>query len=113
MQELLTKQDVNSQELQALLDARAKGEVDFILIDVREQYEYDSSYIRGVDLLKPTSSFQAWAEEIFNEYQGKNLIFTCRTGSRSGQVANVFQSNGHKNAINHYGGIMTYSGETA
>jgi len=113
MQELLSKTDVNSQELQALLNAREKGEVDFTLIDVREQYEYDAGHVKGVDLLKPTSSFQTWAEEIFNEYQDKNVIFTCRTGSRSGQVANVFRSNGHDKAINHYGGIVTYSGETA
>jgi len=112
MEELLNKTDVNSQELQSLLDAREKGEVDFLLIDVREPYEYDESHIKGVDLLKPTSSFQSWAQEIFNEHKDKNIIFTCRTGSRSGQVQNVFRSNGHDKAINHYGGIVTYSGET-
>ena len=112
MQELLAKTDVNSQELQALLDARAKGEIDFILIDVREQYEYDASHVKGVDLLKPTSTFQTWAEEVFNDHQDKTIIFTCRTGSRSGQVQNVFRSNGHNKAINHYGGIVTYSGDT-
>jgi len=112
MQELLAKADVNSQELQALLDAREKGEVDFALIDVREQYEYDDGHVKGVDLLKPTSTFQSWAQEIFNEYQDKTIIFTCRTGSRSGQVQNVFKSNGHDKVINHYGGIVTYSGET-
>jgi len=112
MQELLSKTDVNSQELQTLLDAREKGEVDFLLIDVREQYEYDAGHIKGVDALKPTSSFQSWAQEVFNENQDKTIIFTCRTGSRSGQVQNVFRSNGHDKAINHYGGIVTYSGET-
>ena len=61
MQKLLEQTDVNSQELASLLDARAKGDVDFILIDVREQYEYDDSHIKGVDMLKPTSSSQtAW-----------------------------------------------------
>jgi rhodanese-related sulfurtransferase len=112
MQELLAKSDVNSLELQSLLEAREKGEADFILVDVREQYEYDSSHIKGVDLLKPTSSFQTWAEEVFNDTQDKTVIFTCRTGARSGQVQNVFRSNGHNKAINHYGGIVTYSGDT-
>ena len=112
MQELLAKPDVNSLELKSLLDAREKGDVDFLLIDVREQYEYDAGHVKGVDLLKPTSSFQTWAEEIFNDNQDKTIIFTCRTGSRSGQVQNVFSSNGHTSAINHYGGIVTYSGET-
>ena len=112
MQELLERSEINSQELQTLLDARVKGEVEFALIDVREQYEYDAGHIKGVDHLKPTSTFQTWAEEMFNEYEGKNVIFTCRTGSRSGQVTNVFKNNGHNKAINHYGGIVTYSGET-
>ena len=112
MQKLLEQTDVNSQELASLLDARAKGDVDFILIDVREQYEYDAGHVKGVDLLKPTSVFQTWAEEIFNTYEDKPVIFTCRTGSRSGQVQNVFRSNGHSKAINHYGGIVTFSGAT-
>ena len=112
MQELLEKSDINSIELQSLLEAREKGEVDFTLIDVREQYEYDAGHVKGVDLLKPTSVFQTWAEEIFNTYEDKPVIFTCRTGSRSGQVQNVFRSNGHSKAINHYGGIVTFSGAT-
>ncbi len=112
MQKLLAKTDVNSLELQSLLEAREKGEADFLLIDVREQYEYDAGHIKGVDMLKPTSSFQSWAEEIFNGHQDKTIIFTCRTGSRSGQVHNVFKSNGHEKAINHFGGIVTYSGAT-
>jgi len=112
MQALLEKTDINSSELQSLIEAREKGEVDFLLVDVREQYEYDAGHIKGVDTLKPTSSFQTWAQELFNEAEDKTMIFTCRTGSRSGQVQNVFRSNGHEKAINHYGGIVTYSGET-
>ena len=112
MQKLLEQNDINSLELISLLESREKGEIDFLLIDVREQYEYDAGHIKGVDLLKPTSTFQTWAEEVFNDNQDKNIIFTCRTGSRSGQVQNVFKSNGHDKAINHYGGIVTYSGDT-
>ena len=112
MQKLLEQNDINSLELISLLESREKGEIDFLLIDVREQYEYDAGHIKGVDLLKPTSTFQTWAEEVFNDNKDKNIIFTCRTGSRSGQVQNVFKSNGHDKAINHYGGIVTYSGDT-
>ncbi len=110
MKKLLEKEDVNSGELISLLKARENGEVEFTLIDVREQYEYDSSHIKGVDILKPTSSFQSWAEEIFNDKKDDIIIFTCRTGNRSGQVQNVFKSNGHNKVLNHFGGIVTYSG---
>jgi len=112
MQQLLEKRDLNSEELTSLLEARKEGKVDFILVDVREDMEYNAGHIKGVDMLKPTTTFQQWGQELFNETQDKTVIFTCRTGSRSGQVAGMFSQNGHKRAINHHGGIMSYSGET-
>jgi len=112
MQTLLKKNDVNSEELELLLDARTKGEIDFLLVDVREDMEYNEGHIKGVDMLKPTTAFQEWAQTLLNDIKDKTVIFTCRTGNRSGQVQNVFSQNGHENVINHYGGIVTYRGET-
>ena len=112
MQQLLEKRDIDSQELETLLKARQEGKIDFVLVDVREDMEYKMGHIKGVDMLKPTTSFQQWGEELFKNTQDKTVIFTCRTGSRSGQVASVFAQNGHKSAVNHSGGIMTYRGET-
>jgi rhodanese-related sulfurtransferase len=111
MQELLSKIDISSSELMTLLDGREKGEVEFVLIDVREQYEYDDEHIKGVDMLKPTSVFKTWAETIFNQYEDKYIIFTCRTGARSAQIQNVFKSSGHDKALNHFDGIVTYGGQ--
>ncbi len=37
MNELLNKDAITSQELEELLKARDNGEVDFLLVDVREQ----------------------------------------------------------------------------
>lgn len=111
MSELLQKTSVQSEELETLLKERESGTVDFILVDVREQYEYDSGHIKGVDMLKPTSTFQSWAEDFLNENKDKTVIFSCRTDNRSGQVQQVFMQNGMKNVINHAGGIVTYRGE--
>jgi len=111
MHKLLETDNVNSEDLKTLLKAREDGKADFILIDVREDMEYDMGHVKGVDMLKPTSSFQQWAEQLFNESKDKTIIFTCRTGARSGQVQNVFRSNGHESVINHFGGIVSYSGE--
>ena len=112
MQQLLKKQDVNSEELVLLLEARAEGKVDFLLVDVREDMEYNEGHIKGVDMLKPTMSFQSWGKKLSKEIKGKTVIFTCRTGNRSAQVQNVFIQAGHEGMINHYGGIVTYRGET-
>jgi rhodanese-related sulfurtransferase len=111
VQELLKKDNVSSGDLEKLLKAREDGNVDFLLVDVRENMEYDAGHVKGVDMLKPTSTFQEWVEKFFNENLDKTIIFTCRTGARSGQVQNVFRSNGHKKVINHMGGIVSYGGE--
>lgn len=113
MQTLLEKKEINSQELASLLEAREKGSIDFVLIDVREDMEYTTSHIKGVDSLKPTSTFQTWNKDFLAEVQDKTVIFTCRTGSRSGQVQQIFAQNGHQKVINHYGGIVSYRGEIA
>ena len=112
MSELLEKSNIHSEELVRLLKEREEGKTDFLLVDVREQMEYDAGHIKGVDLLKPTSVFQSWGESFFNEIQDKTVIFTCRTGARSGQVSRLYQQNGHTRSINHVGGIMSYAGET-
>jgi len=111
LQTLLEQHDVNSEELQSLLESREEGKAQFLLIDVREDMEFNMGHIKGVDMLKPTSDFQQWALELLNTNKDKTLIFTCRTGSRSGQVQNAFAQHGHKSVINHYGGIVTYRGD--
>ena len=108
---LLEKNDINSEELQTLIQLRQEGKVDFVLIDVREEMEFNMGHIQGVDLLNPTTTFQQWGQELFNQTKDKTVVFTCRTGSRSRQVQNVFRQNGHTRAINHFGGIVTYRGE--
>ena len=111
MHELLAKDNITSEDLETLLKEREERKADFILIDVREDVEYEMGHVKGVDMLKPTSSFQQWAEQLLNDAKDKTIIFTCRTGARSGQVQNIFKNNGHESVINHYGGIVSYRGE--
>jgi len=112
MSELLEKSSITSEELEILLKEREEGKVDFLLVDVREMQEHDASHVKGVDMLQPTSTFQEWGEGFYNEHKGKKvIIFTCRSGHRSGQVQSVFIQSGMNNVINHEGGIITYRGE--
>jgi len=111
VQTLLEKNDLNSVELHSLLQAREEGKADFVLVDVREDMEFKMGHIKGVDMLKPTSDFQKWAQELFNDTKEKTVVFTCRTGNRSAQVQNIFRQHGHTAVINHFGGIVTYRGE--
>jgi len=111
MSQLLHKNTVSSEDLEQLLQERAEGKTDFVLVDVREAMEYTMGHIKGVDLLKPTSDFQGWAEELLEETKEKIVILTCRTDNRSGQVQAIFKRNGHPCVINHAGGIVSYRGE--
>ncbi len=108
---MLNQSAVSSKELESLLKEREEGNVDFLLVDVREMMEYDAGHIKGVDILKPTSTFQEWGQEFLDKYLDKTVIFTCRSGHRSGQVQNVFKQHGLNNVINHTGGIISYAGE--
>jgi len=111
LQQILEKNHISSGELETILKAREEGKIDFLLVDVREDMEYNMGHIKGVDLLKPTSVFQQWGEELFETTKDRYVIFTCRTGSRSGQVQQVFAQNGHNRTLNHIGGIMSYRAE--
>ena len=110
MQVLFEKGYIDSEELEILLEERDAGKADFVLVDVREDMEFNMGHIKGVNMLKPTTLFQQWAQELLNETKDKTVIFTCRTGSRSGQVQNAFKQHGHKGVLNHFGGIVTYRG---
>lgn len=107
----MEKSTVSSEELEQLLKDRAEGKADFLLVDVREEMEYQVGRIKGVDLLKPTSTFQNWSQQLLEEAKDKTIIFTCRTDYRSGQVQSVFKQNGHPRVINHAGGIVSYRGD--
>ena len=111
MQSTLDKSNIHSEELEALLKEREEGKVDFLLVDVREDMEYKMGHIKGVDLLLPTSSFGQWAQQFADENKDKTVIFTCRTGNRSGQVQHIFKQHGLDHVINHAGGIVSYRGE--
>lgn len=109
MEALIQKGIIDSEELQQLLVQRDNKH--FVLIDVREEGEYAMSHIKGVDALKPMSSMKEWEDALFDAHKDKVLIFTCHTGSRSGDIQKVFKKRGHPATLNHVGGIASYRGE--
>ncbi len=106
--EWLESSAINSRQLEALLKAREAGECDFVLVDVREAFEYEEAHIPGVDLLRPTSRFQEWAGEIIELSAHKPVILTCRTGNRTAQVQRILTGHGAKQLIDHLNGIMSW-----
>jgi rhodanese-related sulfurtransferase len=109
---LLAKEQLDAEELESLLKAREEAQADFLLVDVREEAEYDCEHIKGVDMLKPASAFPEWAEAFSREYRETAVVFTCRTGNRSGELQRLCKANGMACVINHAGGITAFCGET-
>jgi rhodanese-related sulfurtransferase len=88
--------NIGAREMKELLKNRA----DIEIIDVREQDEYDIIRIKDSKLI-PMSQIQQRMNEID---WSKEVIFICRSGSRSGVVANFLHDN-EKNISNLRSGI--------
>jgi len=110
-QVLLVKEQLDSDELEALIEARTLNMVEFTLLDVREAMEYKMNHIVGTDALVPTSNFYAEIEK-FNNKKEEQVIVYCLSGSRSYQVQQAMKSLGFKNVGNLAHGTMSYAGET-
>lgn len=108
---LLSKDDVDGDELEALLEARIAGIIDFILIDVRETYENKSKKIVGTNELLPTSTFFNDIQK-YEKYKDKHIILYCRSGSRTYQVKTILKNDFKFSKVSHLThGIVSYSGE--
>ncbi|NPA28363.1 MAG: sulfurtransferase [Epsilonproteobacteria bacterium] len=106
---LLQKEQLDGDEVEALLEARELGMVDFKLIDVREPMEYEMAHIKGTDELLPTSQFYNWIDKLIK--MPEHIILYCHTGSRSYQVQHILKAQGKENVSNFTYGIITYPGE--
>ena len=109
--ELLENPEINGQELEYLLSERKNGNIDFLLIDVREEYEYNQKRIVGVDYLIPLSDFFNKVRQI-EDYKSKHIIAKCKLGGRSAQAQMQLKLMGFKSVINLAGGISYYRGDT-
>ena len=84
----------------ASLDARD----DVVLIDVREQDEWDAGHIAGATLI-PSSQLQSRWQEIPTD---KTVIVYCRSGNRSNVATDFLKQQGLTNVHNMTGGVIAW-----
>ncbi len=109
-EQLVSQSELDGDELQALIEARELGMIEFKIIDVREHMEWQMGHINGADKLVPTSSFfQTWDEA--NLAKEEYIILYCHVGSRSAHVARILTDMGYSKIGNLTHGIVSYSGE--
>ena len=95
-------------DLPASVDVQTTSEVmtrdDVIVLDVREQWEYDEGHIPGV-IHMPMNDVSANLDQIPTD---QTIIVSCRSGNRSGQVTNFLREQGYENVHNMEGGIVAW-----
>jgi adenylyltransferase/sulfurtransferase len=95
--------EVTPTELKSIMDNKE----DFQLIDVREEHEVDIASIGGE--LIPMGDVMDNVDKISKE---KKVIIYCRSGNRSGAVAQALETHhGFTNVYNLKGGILQWSDE--
>jgi rhodanese-related sulfurtransferase len=95
--------EVSAVEVKARLDRGEK----FLLLDVREQDEYDTSRIAEATLV-PMSQIAERVGEI-QAWKDLPIVTHCHKGVRSMRVANWLASQGFENVQSMAGGIEAWS----
>ena len=80
------------------------GEV--VILDVREQYEYDAGHITGAVLLPVGTITKDTASAVIDDLDTVVLVY-CRSGNRSKTASQALADLGYTN-IYEFGGINTW-----
>ncbi|TAK95198.1 rhodanese-like domain-containing protein [Patescibacteria group bacterium] len=93
-------QNISSQEFQELYEKAADK---LEIIDVREAEEFAAAHVQGSKLI-PMNEVEERLDEI--DWH-KEVVFVCRSGSRSGMMANLVAAQHGKTIKNLSGGVGT------
>src|SRR3989338_2404032 len=103
----LEDDEISVHQLKKMMDDNE----DFVLIDVREEPEWDICRIKGAKLI-PLSQIAAGNIDILETIEkGRKIVLHCHTGARSAQALQILHSLGFKNLKNLVGGIDAWSAE--
>jgi rhodanese-related sulfurtransferase len=97
--------EISVGEVKRMLDAAE----DFLLIDCREQNEYDHCRIKGSNLI-PMNETPARLAEL-ESHRDKRIVVHCHHGGRSLQVTHFLRQQGFEQTQNMSGGIDAWSVE--
>ena len=96
---------ITQEEAKEMMDTQ-----EVIILDVREQDEYDSGHIPGAILLPVGTIDEDTAAEVIPEKDSSVLVY-CRSGNRSKTASSKLADLGYTN-IYEFGGINTWPYET-
>ena len=97
---------ISVHELKRMLDARAAGDEDFVLIDVREPGEYEIVKIEGSILIPKGQFLEGSALEQLPT--DRRIVLHCKVGGRSAEALAVVKGAGYSDAVHVGGGILAW-----
>ena len=97
---------ISVKELKARLDKKEAHNDNFLLLDVREPYEFQIAQIGGK--LIPQNDVPNRLGEL---NPAQEIIVHCRSGARSQKIAELLKANGFEKVSNVAGGILAWSDE--
>ena len=100
-----TYRQITQEEAKKMMDTQM-----VVILDVREQDEYDSGHIPGAVLLPVGAIDENTAAEMIPEKDSTVLMY-CRSGNRSKTASSALAELGYTN-IYEFGGINTWPYET-
>lgn len=98
-------QPITQEEAKEMMDSQ-----EVIILDVREQDEYDSGHIPDAVLLPVGTIDETTAAEVIPDKDSTVLVY-CRSGNRSKTASSTLAELGYTN-IYEFGGINTWPYET-
>lgn len=98
-------QQISQEEAKEMMDTQ-----DVVILDVREQDEYDSGHIPDAVLLPVGTIDEDAAAAVIPEKDSTVLVY-CRSGNRSKTASSALAELGYTN-IYEFGGIKTWPYET-
>ena len=93
--------NITAEEAKEIMD----NEEGYVILDVREQDEYDAGHISGAILI-PYTQIEAKANEMLPDKDQLILVY-CRSGRRSKIAAEALAELGYTN-IKEFGGILDW-----
>lgn len=99
--------EIDVPTLARMLDERAAGVRDFVLIDVREPDEYAETSIDGAILIPQGGILDGSA--IAALPRDRQIVLHCRSGKRSLNCLNVLLDAGFTDAVHLEGGILAWN----
>ncbi|MCH1473946.1 MAG: rhodanese-like domain-containing protein [Bacteroidia bacterium] len=94
-------EDITIEELKQKIDNKE----DFLLIDVREDWEFNDFNINGK--LIPLGTLQGAIDDL-DDWMEKEVVVHCKSGGRSAAAKEFMVRQGFKNVRNLLGGMLAW-----